>query len=348
MNENHFICAICDKQFKNRCSLTKHIIRDHKLTNKTYFDNYIEPNDDHICPICKINERKWHRNYYLQTCSCKECELKLIGIKNHINQLKPETRKKYEETCIAKYGVDNSFKADEVKNKIRTTCIERYGNEYRRKFFEYGKAAEKSWTTEARCKRIKTNLIRYGAENYRSSNEWKEKAKTIANNRTIDEKDAISKKRKETCESKYGVSFATQSPIVKEKIFNKRIHNEIKENRPTFDGLIFDSKLELDVYKYCKENNIEVKYHPCSLKYRDSFDKEHLYFPDFEINGELYEVKGEHLFKDGHLYCPFRKGLSKEELEILDDIYLSKTNCINENFVKIIFKLDDLILHLHK
>ena len=62
----------------------------------------------------------------------------------------------------------------------------------------------------------------------------------------------------------------------------------------------------------------------------------HKYFPDFEINGRLYEVKGNHLLKDNKLYFPYRTGLTEAELNIIDDIYAAKDACMKENNIIVI------------
>jgi hypothetical protein len=62
----------------------------------------------------------------------------------------------------------------------------------------------------------------------------------------------------------------------------------------------------------------------------------HKYFPDFEINGKLCEVKGDHLLKDNKLYFPYRTGLSETELSVIDDVYAAKDACMKENNVIVI------------
>ena len=52
-------------------------------------------------------------------------------------------------------------------------------------------------------------------------------------------------------------------------------------------------------------NNIPISRNPVRLKYYVD-GKTHYYFPDFEIDGKLIEIKGDHFFKeDGTMCNPF-------------------------------------------
>jgi len=59
-----------------------------------------------------------------------------------------------------KYGVDNVFELDFVKNKIKKTNLERYGFEY------------PILNDDIRRKIKKTNLERYGVDHYSKTSEW--------------------------------------------------------------------------------------------------------------------------------------------------------------------------------
>ena len=73
----------------------------------------------------------------------------------------------------------------------------------------------------------------------------------------------------------------------------------------------FDSKWELIVYDYCIQHGLRVEYQP-GIRFEFEFcGRKFGYYPDFKINGKLYEVKGDHFFKDcdpsKEMICPFRK-----------------------------------------
>ena len=61
-------CEICNKEIRTLQSFVQHIIKIHNIQYEQYFDTYIEPNDNHICPICKLNKRKFFKGKYRKTC----------------------------------------------------------------------------------------------------------------------------------------------------------------------------------------------------------------------------------------------------------------------------------------
>ena len=74
--------------------------------------------------------------------------------------------KKYEDTCMEKYGVRNAAQSQEVKNKAKATCQEKYG----------GNSAMCSEEIQDKAK--DTNLERYGVENPMQCKEIQDKMKT--------------------------------------------------------------------------------------------------------------------------------------------------------------------------
>lgn len=99
-------------------------------------------------------------------------------------------------------------------------------------------------------------------------------------------------KIKETNLERHGVEFF----CIKEECFAKK--------RYFYDNLYFDSSWELAFYFYLKTNNVSFLYHQIKIEYYIR-DKKHLYFPDFEIDGVLYEIKGDQFFRaDGTMFDP--------------------------------------------
>lgn len=84
-------------------------------------------------------------------------------------------REKQRQTNLARYGVEYTFQAEEVKDKIKNTFLEKYGVEY-------------SFQADAVKEKIKqTSLERYGTESPVQG-------------------EAVAKKREQTCIERYGVS----------------------------------------------------------------------------------------------------------------------------------------------
>ena len=70
------------------------------------------------CSTCCLETSKNFRRMIEQdNLLCKIC-----SIKNAQNKRK--------DTCIERYGVENPFQSEEVKQKSKDTCIERYGVEH--------------------------------------------------------------------------------------------------------------------------------------------------------------------------------------------------------------------------
>lgn len=101
---------------------------------------------------------------------------------------------------IKKYGVDNSFKNPEIKNKIQKTIKEKYGD----KFYEIIKDKSK-----------KTNMEKYGCEYSSQSQIVKNKVKdtNLKKYGTITpmQNPEIQNKIKQTIKKRYGVEWASQN-----------------------------------------------------------------------------------------------------------------------------------------
>lgn len=143
-----------------------------------------------------------------------------------------------------------------------------------------------------------------------------------------------SKKAKQTCFNKYGVESFAQTyeyHVKRQKSFYSKEY-EIE----------FDSKWEFLVYDFCKKHNFNVTYQP-NIAFEYFFEnKTHIYKPDFLINNQLYEVKGDHFFKDGKMICPFRnKAWSNEKYANMCALYEAKHQCMINNGI-IILKYNEL------
>ena len=137
-----------------------------------------------ICDYCGTERKISKKSYIYQTKNCVEkftCSKKCSLIKSM-------------ETNIKKYGVSNTFKSDEIKNKIKKTNIEKYGVEN----------PQQSDMIKEKTK--STNIIKYGFESPSMCDHIKEKVK-------------------QTNRRKFGFDYPAQSPDIKNKMkisyFNK-------------------------------------------------------------------------------------------------------------------------------
>ena len=148
-----------------------------------------------------------------------------------------------------------------------------------------------------------------------------------------------------------GESFTKSGKCVlledKNGLFTLYNENDSIENVDGCSVMYFDSKWEVNVYAYCREHALSVQYHP-NIKFKYSYgEKIHYYFPDFIIEGKLYEVKGDHFFRinestgQEEMFCPYRdKDWSDEKYEWMCGLYEAKHQCMIRNGIEIIRKID--------
>ena len=175
-------------------------------------------------------------------------------------------------TCLEKYGVDNAANSEVVRQKTIETSLERYGVEVPSKsdsvkerakatcLARYGEVAP-TRNKEIQDKVIKTNIERYGVDNPSKSQEIKNKIV-------------------QTFMDRYGVRNPSQS----EELFHP--WRDI-----VYEGEHFDSSWEVAYWisKRISGDTIE--------RNRKSFDlpSGRKCFPDFIVNGQLVEIKGDYL-----------------------------------------------------
>ena len=153
-----------------------------------------------VCPICK----KYHHKSKL-TCSF-ECAQKL--------------RK---QIYLEKYGVDNPFKSEQIKDKIRHVLNDKYGVDHpsKSKVFQENKvktSLQKYGTKHPnQSDRVKhkieqTNLNKYGVKHFLSAHIAREKIQSTFNERygvsSFTETNVFKQKRKKTMIERYGTEHA--------------------------------------------------------------------------------------------------------------------------------------------
>lgn len=107
------ICKICNKEVGLKGFSTH--LKTHNLSTKEYYDTYLKTDSDGICVVCGKPTAFTGIHGYKKHCS------------NRCAQLDPLVIQKKANTCIQKFGVDNPYKSENVKQKIRTTTNNRFG-----------------------------------------------------------------------------------------------------------------------------------------------------------------------------------------------------------------------------
>ena len=284
---------------------------------------------------------------------CKSCGIKVTNLERYgcENTFQYESfKKKSRETCLRKYGHEIFAKSEEYIEKTKKTNLERYGVEWSSKLDickeKVIKTCNKKYGVdyamqldEVQDKRKSTNIEKYGTEEAIASTQVKEKIKnTLLSKYGVDnpfKSQEIQKQIKETFIEKYGVDNASKAPEIKKKIKESIIsrYGRYVNIRPfsfKFGDLTFDSYWELCFYVYHIDNGLQITREPEPIKYVFN-DEEHLYYPDFEVCGQLYEIKGDQFFKDdGTMQNPYD--------HTKDALFEAKHQCALQNKVVFIRK----------
>lgn len=248
------------------------------------------------------------------------------GSLENFNELK---MKKTKETNLKKYGVEYATQSEIMKEHTKNTLKSRYGDNIE----------NVSQIEEFKKKKKQTNLIKYGSEEYLGTKDCKEKTKQTSllkyGVESPNSSDVVKQHKAESSLAKYGVDNINKLEWVRDKIRKTCIEKYGKQwNQYKFeyDNNKFDSSWELIYYIYLKDNKIDFIFHPKTNITYEIDGKVHSYEPDFLINGELVEIKGDHFFNEkGELINPYNK----------NELLIEKQNCMIANNVKIL-KKDDL------
>lgn len=280
---------------------------------------------EYVCSKCGKSFTRFKAFKENQKILCHGC-----GITQYYldNPEKARTRKeKASDTLKKNYGVTNPSFSPVIKEKISKNLS--------KKWEESGEEILK--------KRIDTNnkrfgydyasqnpeITRKGLEVQRSRNNgylgWEDPIKQKASEKAAHTEEA-NNKRVQTMVKKFNSSTVVQ---------NLENSNHLKGY--IYKGIRFDSSWELALYIYLEDNNRQFIYHPgVYFEYEDeeNFQK-HTCWPDFLIEGQFYELKGDQFFNEKDE--PFNKYTRK--------FWWGKYNALTRNNVKIL-RLEDIKTYL--
>lgn len=220
--------------------------------------------------------RLWHNA--LQLCrKCKISETK----KNASPEQKQAIKEKMEKTCLKLYGVTNPTYLPDHNEKTKHTIQKEYGVNYAGVLANNPDYVPINIRKKNSCKKLET---------YEDSEERLDMLQNIPvtkwDTRT---KEAVSKiliKRRQTNLEKYGPHRSTSC-------------------RYLYKNQLFDSSWELAVWIWAHDMGKQIIHDPPYIEYEFN-GISHAYYPDFEIDGQLVEVKGDLFFKqDGTMQNPF-------------------------------------------
>ena len=238
-------------------------------------------------------------------------------------------KERIRKTNLARYGVEQAFNAPEIRERVRKTNLSKFGVEYPLQNKDMYKKTQD------------TVQHKYGVTNTLFISEIRRKAKeTLRKHYGVShplQSKTIQDRVRRTCLERYGVDHPAKTVELIDKIVTSRIRNQRNGNKPKEDGLVFDSSWELKFYQFCKSRGMKIEYHPCRIDYEYEGRKFH-YYPDFRVDGKLYEVKGDcFINQDGTWKCPFRsKRWSDRQYAFACGQLEAKRQCVLSNGVTVI------------
>lgn len=178
--------------------------------------------------------------------------------------------KQREKTLLQRYGVKNASQALEIKQKKKQTCLEHFGVTIPAK------------SPTIRKKMQETCLNKFGVKNIFQLDSVKKKAKKSR----IEHRDEWIAKFTESNRKNHGGVHYFQTLEAQKDKFKKIEYN----------GNTYDSNWEVAFVKFLTEHETPFVYHPTKIAYEYN-GEEHYYFPDFLVNSQLVEIKGDYLLE---------------------------------------------------
>lgn len=279
-----------------------------------------------------------------------------------------EIKQKCKNTVQRRYGVDNPFQSEMCKAKSRMTNLSKIGVEYpgqsiicRNKgidtYFHRTGYRHNMLNPDSKNRVFETTIEHFGAIGFASKKIKKKQVDTLKTRygvETYSQTSEFAKKYIETVTKRFGCSHPCKTPEVQQKIkqtnlskygFENCMQNLLVRHRSIsnkhrgkykYDGEIFDSTWEIAYYIWLSDNKIEFKYHPdvdITYEYNGHMC---IYKPDFIVNGELHEIKGNHFFSNkqitGELVCPYNA--------MMNGKMSAKYKCMKKHNVKILLHDD--------
>lgn len=307
LKRNQGVCVACSQK-ENRKNFEDIIEICNKQGLKCLMKSYEYTNNKQLIP-------------YICVCG-KKNEAVLNDIKRGKKCMECKSGK-YKNTCLEKYGVENTFQALDIKEKIKESNLQNHGVEYPQQNDEIRKKTEQTclekymtkwaFTQDYVFQKIrKTHLEKYGVEYPLQNKNIQEKIEeTFMKNYEAKRpflSETFQAKFKEQMISKYGYPYPSQCPEIFAKIiksnFTRKSHVLPKTSRilmvlgyeyRAINRILSTKNPVLD--RIIEEDEIEIENTP-TFMYVAEDGKQRRYYPDIWIKNTnvLYEVKSAFIF----------------------------------------------------
>lgn len=255
-----------------------------------------------------------------------KCTYKCLSCQAEVTQM-VQTAKRSNLLCvkclrkkkgIEKYGSEENWKQHlkETKEKGDKTLIEKTGDEHiRHTLYKEGCLRKYGVDNTSKLQKHKDYMINH---NPACRPEVRKKISETMSNRTAQELQESYEKYKRTCMERYGVESPAQ--LISNQIAAHKTRKYMSHN------YTFDSYEEVLFYNYHLAIGSNIIPHP-HVTFEYIFNgKHHNYFPDFEIDGKYYEVKGHHFLKEDGTWCNPYKSTDED-----DALFEAKHQCVLEH-----------------
>ena len=266
------------------------------------------------CPKCGKefevkSKARMERMLERKSLTCRECVFD-EKIKSRTDEDRAKITEKHKQTNIERHGVENTWQLEKVKEMSRNRdWTERNKHSKQTNLRKYG-TTYAGWDENACKKREETLIKHYGSV----KNAYKERQKKI-------EQTNLKKRGYKTNLAEPGFHDKAMQTIL------EKYGRPIYSRTYIYDETCFDSSWELAYYVWLKDSGLDFEFQPkCDFHYIGDDGKDHQYFPDFKVNGEFQEIKGNQFFNEkDEPYCCITK-----------KFWWEKYNFIKENKIKLI------------
>lgn len=205
-------------------------------------------------------------------CGNKGCHISISNLKKGIDNCKKCSSAKQKKTNMEKFGVDNPFKSETIKNNIKQSNLAKHGVEHnlqRKDVQEKIKktnierfGAENVFKSEVIKNKIKQqNVANYGVEHHSQRQDVKEKVKQTNYDRFGQshplKNQQVMEKRNQTNIERYGFSTSLQNKAVKEKGIQTLVNKYGQTNIMSVPEIQAKAKQTM-IDRYGKSNPMQI------------------------------------------------------------------------------------------
>lgn len=314
----------------------------------------INSREKRSCLFCKC-EFEIRKKETRQLCS-EECRKNWAALPENKESRIDASKKAVKD----KFGVDNVFQLDLIKEKSKETKLEKYGDENYNNKQQQVKTLKKNngedYYINLGKKRIEVTLQKYGVEHHMKLPEFQDKMKQTNLERhgveNVSQKEEFKRKRTETMVDKFGVENISQNTDIKKKkkatsLRNFGVEHHLKDSemfqkhqKARFNiqsykdtGIFYNGSYEKYFLELIEEKGLlsEVSSGQ-SFEYEWNGEK-HNYHTDFKFRGRQIEIKS------GWTYNKNGKDM---ELQKLNETKWSSTRDCGEELIVLIDKKEIL------